>query len=52
MVTNALVNFVADDLILLSVVEGIRFKTLLGILDSQYQLPIYKYLSRVLLNKK
>ena len=51
LVTNALVDFVADDLIPLSVVESTRFKTLLGILDSQYQLPSCKHLSRVLLNK-
>ena len=47
--TNAVVNFIADDLISLSVAH---FKTLLGTLDSQYQLPSRKYLSTVLLKKQ
>ena len=51
-VTNALVNFVADDLIPLSIVDTTQFKTLLGTLDSQYQLPSRKYLSTVLLKKQ
>ena len=52
LVTDAVVNFVADDLIPLSVVDSKRFKTLLNTLDSQYQLPSRKQLSTVLLKKK
>jgi len=51
-VTNALVNFVADDLIPLSIVDSTQFKTLLRTLDSQNQLPSRKYLSTVLLKKQ
>ena len=46
-VNNALVHFVADDLIPLSVVDSTRFKTLLGTLVSQYQLPSRKHLSSI-----
>ncbi|XP_065907752.1 zinc finger BED domain-containing protein 4-like [Dysidea avara] len=52
LVTDAVVDFVADDLIPLSVVESKRFKSLLRILDSQYQVPSRKQLSTVLLKKK
>jgi len=51
-VTNAVVNFIADDLIPLSVVDSTRFKALLGTLDSQYQLPSRTYLSTVLLKNQ
>ena len=52
LVTDAVVDFVADDLIPLSVVESKQFKSLLRILDSQYQVPSHKQLSTVLLKKK
>ena len=52
LVTDAVVNFVADDLIPLSVVDSKRFKSLLSTLDSQYQLPSHRQLSTVLLKKK
>ena len=52
LVTDAIVNFVADDLIPLSVVDSKRFRSLLSALDSQYQLPSRKQLSTVLLKKK
>ena len=52
LVTDAVVNFVADDLIPLSVVDSKRFKSLLSTLDPQYQLPSRKQLSTVLLKKK
>ena len=52
LVTDAVVDFIADDLIPLSVVESKRFKSLLRILDSQYQVPSHKQLSTVLLKKK
>ena len=52
LVTDAVVNFVADDLIPLSVVDSKRFKSLLSTLDPQYQLPSRKQLSTVLLTKK
>ena len=52
LVTDAIINFVADDLIPLSVVDSKRFRPLLSALDSQYQLPSCKQLSTVLLKNK
>ena len=52
LVTNALVNFVTDDLVPISVVDSNRFKTLLGTLDPQYQLPSVEHFSTVLLKEK
>ena len=52
MVTDALVEFVAVDLMPLSVVDSDCFKTLLNTLDPMYQLPIRKHLSTKLLKKK
>lgn len=51
-VTNALVNFVAEDLIPLSLVESTRFQKFVSILKPQYQMPSRKHLARVLLKKK
>lgn len=51
-VTNALVNFVAEDLIPLSLVESTRFQKFVSTLEPQYQMPSRKHLSRVLLKKK
>ena len=48
LVTNANVNFVADDLIPLPVVDSKQCRSLLSSLDSQYQLPNHKQLSTVL----
>jgi len=52
LVTNALVNFVTDDLVPISLVDSTRFKALLGTLDPQYQLPSQEQLSTVLLKEK
>ena len=52
LVTDALVDFVAEDLIPLSVVDSTRFKKFVSILEPQYQMPSCKYLSGVLLQKK
>ena len=52
LVTDALVDFVAEDLIPLSVVDSTRFKKFVSILEPQYQMPSRKYLSGVLLQKK
>ena len=51
-VTNAVVNFVAEDLMPLSVVESDRFVELLHTLDPQYHLPTRKHLSTKLLKEK
>ncbi len=48
----ALVNFIADDLVPLALVESIRFRRFASILDPQYQPPSRKHLSQVLLKKK
>jgi len=52
LVTNALVNFVTDDLVPISLVDSTRFKALLGTLDPQYQLPSQEQLFTVLLKEK
>ncbi|XP_065905197.1 zinc finger BED domain-containing protein 4-like isoform X2 [Dysidea avara] len=52
LVTNALVDFVTDDLVPISVVDSTRFKALLGALDPQYQLPTHEHFSTVLLKSK
>lgn len=49
---EALVDFVADDLMLLSLVESVHFRKFASILDPQYQLQSRKHLSTVLLAKK
>ena len=49
---EALVDFIADDLMPLSLVESVRFRKFASILDPQYQLPSRKHLSTVLLAKK
>ena len=51
LVTNALVDFVAGDLMPLSIVESDHFKKLVNILDPTYQLPSKKYLSTELQKK-
>ena len=50
--TSALVDFIADDLIPLSLVDSTRFKRFVHKLDPRYQLPSRKYLSTVLIKKK
>lgn len=50
--TNALVDFVTDDLVPPSVVDSSRFKKLLGTLDPRYQLPSHQHLSTVLLKER
>ena len=51
-VSNALVEFVAEDLMPLSVVDSTRFRNLVSILEPCYQMPSRKQLSTVLLKKK
>ncbi len=51
-VTNALVDFVAGDLMPLAIVESEKFEKLLGALDPQYRLPSRKHLSTKLLKAK
>ena len=51
-VTNAVVNFVAENLMPLSVVERDRFVELLHTLHLQYHLPTRKHLSTKLLKEK
>ena len=50
--TDALVDFVAEDLMPLRLVESSRFVKFLKILDPQYYLPSRKHLSNTLLAKK
>ena len=52
LVTDTLINFVAEDLIPLSVVVSTWFNKLLYILDSHYHLPTRKHLSTKLLKAK
>ena len=52
LVTDALVDFVAEDLMPLRLVESLRFQKLLKALDPQYSLPSRKHLSTTLLTKK
>lgn len=49
---EALVDFIANDLIPLSLVESTTFRNVLRILDPQYHLPSRKHLSEVMLQKK
>ena len=49
---GALVDFIANDLMPLSLVESTTFRKFVGILDPQYHLPSRKYLSEVMLEKK
>lgn len=49
---SALVNFIAEDLLLLSMVESTQFKQFVYKLDPKYQIPSRKHLSYVLLQKK
>ena len=50
--TDALVDFVAEDLMPLRVVESSRFEKFVKVLDPQYCLPTRKHLSTTLLQKK
>ena len=50
--SDALVDFVAEDLIPLAVVDSTKFKKFVETLDPMYQVPSRKQLSRVLLKKK
>lgn len=52
MITDALVDFIAEDLIPLHVVDNKRFRKLVHILDPQHCLPSRKHLSRNLLKIK
>ncbi len=52
LVTDALIEFVAEDLIPLSVVDSSRFKKLVSTLEPKYQMPSRKYLSGALLKNK
>ena len=52
MVTDALVDFVAEDLMPLHLIDSLRFQKLLKSLDPQYCLPSRKHLSTTLLTKK
>lgn len=52
LVTNAVVDFVAGDLMPLNIVESDRFEKLLASLDPQYHLPTRKHLSTKLLKAK
>ncbi|XP_011408936.1 PREDICTED: zinc finger BED domain-containing protein 1-like, partial [Amphimedon queenslandica] len=49
---DALIEFIAGDLIPLSVVDSTNFKKFIEILDPKYQVPSQKHLSNVLLKKK
>ena len=51
-VTDALVDFIAEDLMPLHLVDSPRFQKLLKSLDPQYSLPSRKHLSTTLLTKK
>ena len=51
-VTDALVCFIAEDLLPLSVVDSTRFIKLLHTLDPKYQVPSRKHLSTILLKRK
>ena len=51
-VTDALVDFIAEDLMPLHLVDSLRFQKLLKSLDPQYSLPSRKHLSTNLLTKK
>ncbi len=51
-ITDALVCFVVEDLVPLSVVDSTRFNKLLDTLDPKYQIPSRKHLSTVLLKRK
>lgn len=52
MVTDAVVDFIAEDLMPLHVVDSARFQNLIKHLDPQYTLPSRKHLSDTLLVKK
>ena len=50
--TDALLKFIAGDLLPLSIVESDEFKNLMEIADSKYQMPSRKHLSSKLLHEK
>ena len=47
--TDALVTFIAGDLMAVSIVESVNFKKLVNTLDPRYQMPCRKHLSNTLL---
>ena len=47
--TNALIDFVAEDLLPLAVVDSCKFKKFVEILDPMYKVPSRKHFSSVLL---
>ena len=51
-INDALVNFIAGDLIPLSIVESPRFRSFILQLDPKYQLPTRKHLSNKIIKEK
>ena len=51
-INDALVNFIAGDLIPLSIVESPRFRSFILKLDPEYQLPTRKHLSNEIIKEK
>ena len=51
-ITDALISFIAGDLIPLSVVESDNFRTLLEASNPKYQMPSRKHLSSKLIHEK
>ena len=51
-ITNALILFIAGDLMLLSVVDSNYFRNFVGKLDSKYQIPSRRHLSSKLIHDK
>ena len=51
-INDALVNFIAGDLIPLSIVESTRFHSFIGRLDPKYQLSTRKHLSNKIIKEK
>ena len=50
--SDALVNFIAEDLIPLAIVDSKKFMKFVEVLDPSYQVPSRKHMSGVLLKKK
>ena len=51
-ITDALVSFIATDLLPLSLVESSSFRNLVGLLDPKYSVPSRKHFSQTLLTNK